>query len=69
VALELYPRRSCLQHENRPENTPSPAKVGIVQVDELVWLSRSATHADLTGYAPPNTRLLLTHLIGPPDTT
>ena len=30
VSFELYPRRSCLQHENHPENTPSPAKVGIV---------------------------------------
>ena len=22
--IELYPRRSCFQHENRPENTPRP---------------------------------------------
>ena len=30
VEIELYPRRSCFQHENRPESTPIPAKVGIV---------------------------------------
>jgi hypothetical protein len=30
VDIELYPRRSCLQHENRPESTPIPAEIGIV---------------------------------------
>ena len=30
VDIELHPRQSCLQHENRPEGTPIPAKVGIV---------------------------------------
>ena len=69
MALELYPRRSCLQHENHPENTPSLAKVGNLQVDELVRLSRSASHADLTRERKPHTRRLLTHLIGPPDVT
>ena len=39
--LELHPRRSCRQHDNRPEGTPSPTKVGNLQVDELARLSRS----------------------------
>jgi len=30
VEIELYPRQSCLQHENHLESTPIPAKVGIV---------------------------------------
>ena len=35
VALELYPRRSCFQHESHLESTPSPAKVGL-QISEMV---------------------------------
>ena len=66
VEIELYPRQYCFQHKNRPESTPSPAKVGNLQVDELAQLSRSAEHADLTRDAKPYTRRLLTHLIGPP---
>ena len=69
MELELHPRLSCRQHENHPENTPSPAKVGSLQVDELAQLSRSADHADLTRDAKPHTRRLLTHLVGPPDMT
>ena len=59
------PKDPRFQHENHPENTPSPAKVGNLQVDELVWLSRSADHADLTRERKLHTRRLLTHWIGP----
>ena len=42
-------RTQGFQHENHPESTPSPAKIGALQVDGLFWISRSANHADLTG--------------------